>query len=384
MTVTTTANKVVYTGNGATTNWPFSFPIPALADIQVSLVNISSGNETILAPTLYTVAGLGGTSGSVTYPLTGSPLAATSYLVIQRIMPLEQQTTFANQGAAYPADIEAGLDYLTMVTQQLQDSLNRAIIFSAADTVEVDLPTATARANKFLGFNSSGDPVAVDGLTAGTTVSAAMIPVVTAPTTAAALTALGIPGALLDQLIPAGTIWEYSLTSAPTGFVFPSGQACTSTYPTYRAALVAAGSPYGSNGTDPLMPDLRSMVTAGKSNMNGVDNGLLTGGTVLGGIIGTQLRTLLTANLPAYTPTGSVPSITVDSNNWTASSTDSVVGSCQPGGNQVGVPFVPGGTYAKLRSVGSGTFTGVAQGGSSTAFSLVQPTIVLNKIIKVH
>jgi hypothetical protein len=55
-----------------------------------------------------------------------------------------------------------------MVTQQLQDSLNRAIIFSAADTVEVDpCPTATARANKVLGFNASGDPVAVAGLTAG-------------------------------------------------------------------------------------------------------------------------------------------------------------------------------------------------------------------------
>jgi glutamine amidotransferase-like uncharacterized protein len=30
------------------------------------------------------------------------------------------------------------------------------------------------------------------------------------------------------------------------------------------------------------------------------------------------------------------------------------------------------------------TFAGAAQGGTSTAFSIVQPTLILNKIIKVH
>jgi hypothetical protein len=129
-----------------------------------------------------------------------------------------------------------------MITQQLQDQIDRAIVFSVADTIETTLPTATARAGLFLGFDTNGDPVAVDGLTAGTTVSAAMIPVVTAPTTAAALTALGLPGALLDLLIPAGTIWDYAGTTAPTGFVLAFGQACTGTYPVLRALLVAAGS----------------------------------------------------------------------------------------------------------------------------------------------
>lgn len=371
MTVTTTANKVVFQGNGSTTVWPFAFPIPAQADIQVSLVDVASGNETILAPVLYTVSGFGvDAGGSVTYPLSGSPLTTATYLVIERIMPLEQQTDFANQGAAYPADIEAGLDYLMMVAQQLQDALNRAIVFSAADTVTQTLPTATARANKFLGFNASGAPVALDGLTAGTTVSAAMIPVVTAPTTAAALTALGLPGALLDQLIPAGTVWDYSLTSAPTGFVFPSGQACTSSYPVYRAALVAASSPFGSNGTDPLMPDYRSVVSAGKSNMNGVDNSLLTGANILGAILGVQSRTLLTVNFPPYTPSGSVNaggSYTVGTTSGTFSIT--------PG---VGTTIPAGGTNPSY------TFVGTPQGGTSTPFSIVQPTIAMNKIIKVH
>lgn len=377
MTVTTTANKVTFQGNGASTVWPFAFIIPEQGDLQVSTVDVTSGNEVIIAPVNYSVTGFGDPNGgSITYPLSGSPLSAAFYLVIQRILPLTQETDITNQSAVYPQDIEDALDYLMMVAQQLQDALDRAIIFSAADSVAQTLPTATARANKFLGFDSSGDPIAADGLTAGTTVSAAMIPVVTAPSTAAALTALGIPGNLLDQLIPAGTVWDYCLTSAPAGFLFPSGQACTSSYPVLRAALVAAGSPFGTNGVDPLLPDGRSVVVAGKSNMNGANNGLLTGGTVLGNVLGVQNKSLLTSNLPAYTPTGTIAGTL---------SASGVSGFTQPGVN-VGVGGSnTGGNISGLNGLSiSATFTGVPQGGTAASFSIVQPTIVLNKIIKVH
>lgn len=299
MTIETTSIKAVALGNGATTVWPYTFLIPAEADLVLTLVDVASGNPTVISPVNYTVTGIDSAlGGTVTYPLSGSPLTSASYIVIERALPLKQETDLLNQGAVYPQVIEDALDYLTMVTQQLQDQINRAIVFSVADTVETDLPTATARANKFLGFNSNGDPVAVDGLTPGTTVSAAMIPVVTAPTTAAALTALGLPGALLDLLIPAGAMWAYAGTTAPTGFVLGFGQPCTSTYPTLRALLVAAGSPFGTNGVDPLFPDGRSRSMVGKSNMGGVDNGLWTGGTVLGAVAGVQSVTLDRTMIP--------------------------------------------------------------------------------------
>lgn len=365
MTLASQSTKAVALGNSANVTWPYNFLIPAAADLVVTLVDIASGNSTVLAPSVYTVTGLGNANGgAVTYPLSGSPLTVATYIVVERFVPDVQQTDLINQGAVYPADIEDALDYLTMITQQQQDQINRSIVFSVADTVPVTLPTKTARANLFLGFNSGGDPVAVAGLTAGTTVSAAMIPVVTAPTTAAALTALGLPGALLDLLIPAGTIWDYAAGgAAPTGFVFPIGQACTSTYPTYRALLIAAGSPYGTNGVDPLMPDLRSAVVAGKSNMGGVDNGLLPGGTVLGALLGSATRVLITANLPPYTPTGTIAGS---------------FGTGNGGNGTIGASgFVVTGFSAA-------TFVGVAQGGTSTAFSIVQPTLICNKIIKVH
>lgn len=389
MTLITQSTKAVAQGNGATTTWPFGFLIPASDDLTVTLVDVTSGNPTVLAPSVYTVTGFGDPLGGVvTYPLSGSPLTSATYIVVERFVPDVQETDLTNQGAVYPQDIEDALDYLTMITQQQQDQINRSIVFSVADTVETTLPPASARANMFLGFDPTGAPIAVTGLSNGAIVSAAMIPVVTAPTTAAALTALGLPGALLDLLIPAGTIWNYAAAgSAPTGFVYPIGQACTPTYPTYRALLVAAGSPFGTNGTDPLMPDLRSVVVAGKSNMGGVDNGLLPGGTVLGAILGAATKVLLSANLPAYTPVGTITgtfsglaSIPVANLTNVGGATDvnriSLKNNANTDAGSYNLATVSGNITA--------TFTGTAQGGTSTAFSIVQPTIILNKIIKVH
>jgi len=112
----------------------------------------------------------------------------------------------------------------------------------------------------------------------------------------------------------------------------------------------AAGSPYGTNGTDPLMPDRRSTVPAGKSNMGGVDNGLLTGGSVLGAVLGTQTKTLITSNLPAYTPSGTVAG-TVPYQGF-ASDRVRVTTSVSQGSNNGGL----------LSIAISATFTGAASG----------------------
>lgn len=381
MTLTTQSIKAVWQGDSANVTWPYAFLIPAQDDLVVTLVDVASGNPTVLAPVNYTVTGLGDpVGGAVTYPLSGSPLTVATYLVVERFVAQVQETDLTNQGGVYPQDIEDALDYLTMQTQQLQDQINRSIVFSVADTVESTLPTATARANLFLGFGASGEPIAVDGLTAGTTVSAAMIPVVTAPTTADALTALGLPGSLLDLLIPSGTCWDYHASgAAPSGFVFPIGQACTPTYPNYRAKLITAGSPYGTNGVDPLMPDLRSVVSAGKSNMGGVDNGLLTGGTVLGAVLGVQTKVLITANLPAYTPAGVITNgaITVVPTIGGTVKANFGVGTGDTG---VGT----NNTSTLTATQAASTFAGTPQGGTATAFSIVQPTFICNKILKVH
>jgi microcystin-dependent protein len=394
MTLATTSTKAVAQGNGATTSWPFTFLIPSIDSIVVSLVDIASGNITTIAPAYFSVTGFGNpTGGSVTYPLSGAPVAATSYVVVQRIVPETQETDFTLQGAVYPTDIEDALDYVTMICQQLQSQVNQSIVFSPADTVTPVLPSKTARANLLLGFNSNGDPVAVSGpLAAGTTVSAAMIPVVTAPTTADALVALGLPGTLLDLLIPSGTCWEYDAAgAAPTGFVFPIGQPCTPTYPNYRAKLVAAGSPYGTNGVDPLMPDRRSTVGAGKSNMGGVDNGLLTGGTTLGNVIGAQSVTLDLNGLPTHIHAVfagiETHSHAVSGANGAINTSTSVAAAGHAFadvGVAIAVSAAATGLTVRDTAGGGGTANITAPTGGNNPHVNVQPTFICNFILKVH
>lgn len=393
MTLTTTSTKAVAQGNGATTSWPFNFLIPAIGDMIVTLVDIASGNPIVISPVNFSVTGLGSANGgTVTYPLSGSPITSATQIVVERFVPEVQQTNLINQGAVYPADIEDALDYLTMITQQLQDQVNRSIVFSVADIVEVPLPVASARANLFLGFNANGDPVAVDGLTAGTTVSAAMIPVVTAPTTDDALTALGLPGSLLNLLIPSGTCWEYDAAgAAPTGFVYPIGQPCTPTYPDYRAKLVASGSPYGTDGTDPLMPDRRSTVGAGKSNMGGADNGLLTGGTVLGAVLGVQSANLAVGEIPPNVTSQNAGTIalavTSDATKPIVWDTGGITSSNATGGTRGQFTDVSAVHESAIVSTGGIPVNGVTvttRNASQTALSKVQPTFICNYILKVH
>lgn len=393
MTLTTQSIKAVAQGDSANTVWPFTFIIPEQSDLVVTLVDVASGNPTVLSPVAYIASGIGSpTGGTVTYPLSGPALTAATYIVVERYVPEVQETDLTNQGGAYPADIEEALDYLTMIAQQQQDQLDRSIVFSVADTVETTLPVASARAGLFLGFDSNGAPIAVAGIDPSVQVSAAMIPVVTAPTTAAALTALGLPGNLLDLLIPSGTEWDYNAGgAAPTGFVYPIGQPCTGLYPDYRAKLIAAGSPYGTNGTDPLMPDKRSVVNAGKSNMGGTDNGLLTGGTVLGALIGVQSFQLGPTNIPdllSANPAAIALSVTTTQKVINGPNPGSAVG----GGTQLTAADSGSGAQLSLLAstgtiaIGAAAVKTTTTSGSAlgVAISKVQPTFICNKILKVH
>lgn len=121
MTVLTTGSSVEYTGNGATTIWPWvGFRIDSADDLQVVLVEIATDIETVVNPSLYTATGFGlDAGGSVTYPLSGPALAATHRIVIQRVVPYEQNLDILNQGGFLPDIAEAQLDRIVMGMQQL-------------------------------------------------------------------------------------------------------------------------------------------------------------------------------------------------------------------------------------------------------------------------
>ncbi len=197
MTIPNETQKVQANGNGSATVFSFApMIIFANTDLQV-IKRDAEGEETTLSEGAGTsnysisVSEYPGT-GSITYPASGSGHLATGESVtMYRMLDLVQETDLENQGGYFPDTLEAALDYGIAVDQQLQDQLDRALVFSVTDeNPSTTLPNSTERANQLLGFSSDGSPVAAQPSSA--LVSTAMQPVVSASTVAIARMLLGI------------------------------------------------------------------------------------------------------------------------------------------------------------------------------------------------
>lgn len=160
LTISTTSNTVVVQGNGLTTSFSFTFPVPLASELFVYYTD-ATGNVTLLNPNSYSVTGIGSAvGGAVTYPLAGSPIATGTSLTIQRTVTYQQLTDLVNQSGFYPNVVENALDYLTMQTQQLAQQLGLALTVPiSASPKNLVLPAAAARANQLVGFDVNGNAV---------------------------------------------------------------------------------------------------------------------------------------------------------------------------------------------------------------------------------
>lgn len=188
--------------------------------------------------------------------------------------------------------------------------------------------------------------------------------------------------------VPIGSAIDFFGSTAPnSSFVLAYGQAISRT--TYATLFSLFGTTYGTGdgSTTFNIPDLRGRIIAGKDDMGGSaasrlsSTSITSGGpTTLGGTGGSDTKTLVTANLPAYTPSGTVAISTIGIKTRAGG----IATSSDP--NSV----FEGNTSQTLSSPNNGpivqptaTFTGAAQGGTSTAFSLAQPTIIANKLLRI-
>lgn len=186
MTITAQQNRVVHTANGTTTFFSTA-PIEQMtaATTVVTLVT-SAGVETVVNPADYTVSPSG-----VTF---NSPPANGLQVVIERRVPLTQPDNYVTN-APFPAEVtEARLDEIVKALQQLDDTVSRCLRVSGADPGGLEpIARASARANKFLAFNSAGAPVLTSGPSlSGIVVSAFSQPLLALTTDAAWRAALNI------------------------------------------------------------------------------------------------------------------------------------------------------------------------------------------------
>lgn len=165
---------------------------------------------------------------------------------------------------------------------------------------------------------------------------------------------------------PSGSLVAYAGSSAPAGWLLADGSAVSRT--TYASLFSAISTTFGvGDGSSTFnLPDLRGRVPAGKDNMGGsaasrlTTAGGLSANNTLGATGGAETHTLTTAEMPAHSHPGSTVTVPNPANPaYTAA----------------------GGADAAGSATASASVTVASQGGGA-AHSIVQPTLVINYIIK--
>jgi len=165
--------------------------------------------------------------------------------------------------------------------------------------------------------------------------------------------------------VPVGTIVDYAGTTEPSGWVFCYGQAVLRVG-TYANLFSAIGTTYGAGdgSTTFNLPDFRGRVSAGQDDMGGTSANRLTGlsgglnGDTLGAVGGAESHTLTTTEMPSHS--------------------HNVVSNSGGANNQTTLGRTTTGPSAGPENLNTTT-----NAGGGGAHNNVQPTIILNKIIKV-
>lgn len=205
MTVSTELSHEEYVGNGITTDFDFRFRIFESRHLIVVVAD-NDGNETTLKNgTDYTIVGAGSYHGGKV--VLNKPLARGWTILLERDLPVVQETDLRNQGKFFAEVHEDAFDYLTMLIQKAlgtfslslrkptylsnyydakgnrianlaspkvgtdaanKDYVDNSIKYIDSKTLRVKdkpipaLPSSEQRRNKQLGFDNEGYPQLLD------------------------------------------------------------------------------------------------------------------------------------------------------------------------------------------------------------------------------
>jgi hypothetical protein len=299
-----------FVASAGQTVFPFDFPVYAAADLQV--LRVRSGTQAVLTLAVdYTVTGAGlQAGGSIT--LTAPALAADQITILSA-QPASRLSAYSPAGDLRADALNADLNRLWIVQQQIADLLTRVLRLAPTDpAMNLDLPPAATRAGRFLGFDGTGAPIAVVG-TAGPPTSAFMATMLDDTDAATARATLGVEAPYVDLA-----------SAATTSIGATSGQAVRITGTTTITSFDTAG--HGvtrklrfassltltHNATSLILPGEASIVTAAGDRAEAVSLGA-------GNWIVTQYTPATAAGMRALAGAGlpATSYVSVLSGSWT-------------------------------------------------------------------
>ncbi len=175
--------------------------------------------------------------------------------------------------------------------------------------------------------------------------------------------------------MPSGVVMPFAGTSAPSGYLFCYGQTVAAA--TYPDLFTAIGTTYGGDSTNFTLPDMRGRTVAGQDDMGGSSANRLTSpinGDTLGAAGGSETHSLSEAQMPAHTHFVVKGGI-YNGGSWGTNTSQAIregVPNDNPDNHQ----------YVLKSSNGTANEAPTSSKGSGSAHPNVQPTIILNYIIK--
>jgi len=181
-------------------------------------------------------------------------------------------------------------------------------------------------------------------------------------------------------ILPVGTILDYAGAAAPTGFMFCAGQSVKRVdFPELFAAIGTAFGA-GDGSTTFLLPDARGRVTAAKDDMGGTDAQRLSffaaAAKTIGGVFGVASHVLTLGQMPKHDHTGKVGAAgkhrhtIANMGLWTSDGSTSVRSWGQTG-QTLNTDEAPDHDHT------------IPSQGADEAHTNAQPTLIINKIIRV-
>ena len=153
ITIGDVAPRVQYVADGVLAAFTYPFPIFDAADLEIRIdgVVLTGGA---------TVTGAGASEGgSVVFD---APPRAGAKVTLRRRLAIARTTDFQNNGVLRARALNDELDYQVAALQQVADDVGGAMRLDPTDSGGLVLPLRGARANRVLGFDSTGDVTVFD------------------------------------------------------------------------------------------------------------------------------------------------------------------------------------------------------------------------------